>query len=420
MDEVLWGITPVTGGKLNPRGRVTVTPRKARITASMPYDGARLTVAIPLYMRGNLLLLDPVHGHPIVRETLTDGSSDCLVHFDCWPAGPQSRGRYTDSFEDYARRSLPASLADTDKPRPAFGMRSSEAIREEIAMRTWVVREEVRYLEPEAVILGSYARLQRGHFDGLPAVLHVDGKKHQVKTTHPGSIVTKVTKEVVVLKHKKWYRTIPVPEGMEVHPRIRPGRKIPKDKPLFQLAVSERKFEGLPIVAALIETLRQRILVEDRGRQYIRLGYATEVAHHCVQCSVANGVYPVAPLVCPGCNARVDRPRLPGGVHVPVKDVKQEMQLECVRCKHTAPSDRFRRHRVCGSCGAAAVPALKRAYMACNSRYYASPTHAMGMPIELSYVKNYVRRLQQDGTTLQEVAQTAACRTKAPSVTYVA
>lgn len=433
MERWLWNIMArngeaKTGGRLCARGRSVVRVDKASVVIMVPdHDGAIITVAVPFHMnksgKGGLLLLDHNRGWPAAREMVRDGVSNCQSHFDVWPSGPQERGRYSDMFEQFARVDWPASLADGAKPRPAFELTSSEDVGRELAMRVLVDPAEVQYPEPEDVILGSVSRMQAGHFDGMPAVLHSAGSRIQLKATN-AAIITKVTKGEVVLKNKRWYRTIPVPEGLEVHPRIRPGRKIRRGQALFQVGVSDRRFEGLPVATALVEALRLRIFADDRGRKLIRLGYATAVAHHCAQCNRNNGVYPVVALLCPGCGARVDRARLAGGVHVPNKEVKSEMQLECVRCKHTESSEAFRQHRVCGGCGAASLPSLKKAYLSCNSRHYAVRASGTGTyiqnPLDVSYVQSYIRRLKQDGTSLREVAQSALCRTTAPVVTYVA
>lgn len=430
MEEILWNVMAMSGERIQTRGRSLVRACKARVVMAANIKGLVTVAAVPLHMnqwsKEGLLLLDK-KGRPVAKESFRDGHSNAQIYMPAWPEGPLERGFYINKFEQFARYDWFRSLSDGDRPRPAFYLRDAEEVARELCMRVVVDPGEIEYPEAEELLLGSCGDLQSGKFDILPNVVHgEDGKRTRLKVTS-AAVVTKVTKEAVTVKYRnKQYDTFPTPEGMAAHKRIRPGRKIKRGQALFRLDVKDQEgLIALEIAQVLCDAVRAKMIVQDHDRQLVRLGFATKVAHHCLRCGSSNGVWPIVDLICPGCGSRVDSARRSDTKqHLRAHEVKPDTELECVRCRLVRPAESFRKHRVCEACGAAAVPALKKAYVACNTRHYASSPISTGVhipnPVDISFVKSYFRRLQKEGTTPEQLLEERGAVAEIPATTLVA
>lgn len=424
----LVNVMAMTEDRLKARGRDIVRVCKARAVMMSEAHGIVTTASVPFHMtkwsKAGLLLLDG-HGRPKVKESFRDGRSNVQVHMDIWPEGPKNHGRFVNPIEQFARRDWPRSLASGDKPRPVFRLSSQQEIADELAMRILADPEEVHHPEPEELIHSHCWLMQRGRFEILPPVLYLgDGKRRYLKATQSG-ILKRIRKGKVEMRIGNRTRAFPIPEGMAPSHRLKAGRKIRRGQELFRLNTDLDGLAKLDIAEAIVDAISNKMYHMDHGRRLVRLRYASGVAHHCLRCGKMRGVFPIAPLLCPKCGKRVDSPRQRGGRHLKFYEVKANTCLECISCKAVAPADRFRRHRVCQGCGAAAVPALKRVYALCNTRHYDVSQALLGLylpnPEEISFVKSYIRRLKKEGHSVEELVREAeARRIQVPAMHLVA
>lgn len=427
---VLVNVMAMSEGRLRARGRDIVRACRARVVMLSKADGVTTTAVVPFHMtkwsKAGLLLLDG-HGRPTAKESFRDGRSNAQVHMDIWPEGPKRQGKYVNPIEQFARRDWPGNLASGDKARrPMFRLGSQQDIADEFAMRLLVDPKEIRHPEPEELISSQCRLLQKGRFELLPPVLRLEGgEKRYLKAVHSGGVLNRIRKGCLEVRFGKNTRAFPIPEGMAVNARLKVGRRIERGQEFFRLNTDLDGLAKLDIAQVLVDSISNKMYHSDHGRQLVRLKYASEVAHYCLRCGKMRGIYPITSLLCPTCGRRVDSPRQRGGQHLRFHEVKPDTCLECVSCETVATTDRFRQHRVCRDCGAAAVPALKRVYAMCNTRHYDVSAELLGRylpnPGEISFVKSYLRRLRKEGRSLEDVVGEAeARRVRLPAMHLVA
>lgn len=359
--------------------------------------------------RDGLLQLD-ANSNVAVVESFVDGretnaQSGCTVACP----GPKEAGRFLKPDEQMARVDLPRILGD----RPRFLLKTQAEVAKELSTRILVDTEEVSFFEPEELLFNEESRLQRGDFSLMPHIIKgADGDKVRLRATVPG-VVTKVTSGSITIKcDDKRTRDMLLPEGLAPAKYIRPGRRVGKGQSLVRLATSVDGLSTMDLGGHIVDALRSLMFVQDKGRNLLRLPYATAVAHHCLRCGHNNGVHTNARFVCScGKSMSVEGPIAPDAI------------LTC-HCGNAGPSEVFRKHRVCSKCGGAAVPSIKKAYALCNGRHYEIPEHAAGGVIpklsELSYVRGFFRGLKEQGVRPEDLVLAATWRPKYPRTVLVA
>lgn len=409
MQSILMNIFAMSGGKFVTRGRSIVRVRNALVAQQQDLGWAVLTVATPFAKMvvgsAEFLMLDR-QGCPYSLEAHANGHSNAQVNLDIWPRGPMKGREYVVAIEDLARRGWAELLqSGNGKRMMAFSRMDAQAVAEELSMRVLVSADEVEYDDPEHVLVNEQEHMRHGNLDALPALLRPEGGQPvQLKAVRSCQVV-KVHKYYIRVQSGRQLQSIQVPAGLKVSHELTPGKRLQPGQAFFRFPANV-DVSNFPLVDTLLKALHDKMFLDLTGKKLLRVRYATKVPHRCFACGHSTGVHKVAELICPQCGMGISSPRDSGGVHLPVDKVKPDTELECASCHCRGFAELFRKHRVCQMCGAAAAPALKSAFAACNSRNYCVSPVSVGfnipIPSEISFVKSFSRR-----TNLQELSEAA-------------